>query len=39
MEIKNQNVDNVVPKSKWEFDADVAHSQICWSAAYQITEV
>lgn len=25
MEIKNQNVDNVVPKSKWEFDADVAH--------------
>lgn len=25
MEIKNQNVDNVVPKPKWEFDADVAH--------------
>lgn len=25
MEIKKQNVDNVVPKPKWEFDADVAH--------------
>lgn len=36
MEIKNQNVDNVVGNltQMWH-----TASQICWSAAYQITEV